>query len=223
MKYEMILILCIAMILAGVLCLAAFAAGESGMTFTAYDAYEMGEAFTAPRTYEAWIKIPTDWNSDGVIAGNWHGYGFGLDFEVQSNGTPRVVYFRKALGGSKATHSIVFSEVDLRTDTWTFLAITESSDHVDCYVNGVLAQTVNTTVTKRVCTFPLTINGDNFCLGNPYWFRGALRSIAFYKDYRTAEEIAADMTAPDTGDANLIAAYTFNGTPTATIPDLAGN
>lgn len=222
MKHHMILILCIIAVLAVVFCLAAFAA-EDGMTFTAYDAYEMSEAFTAPRTYEAWVKIPTDWNSRGVIAGNWHDYGYGLDFEVQSDGTPRVVYCRKPFGGSKSIKSIAFENVDLRTDTWTFLAITESSDHVDCYINGVLVQTVNTTVTKRVCTFPLTINGDNFCLGNPYWFRGALRSIAFYKDYRTAEEIAADMTAPDTGDANLIAAYTFNGTPTATIPDLAGN
>ena len=205
---------------------------NDGMEFTRFDYYQMEDICEVPLTYEAWIKVPSTYRDRANILGNWVGYGYGVQFGLgENNGVPRIVFARKALNSNDTSKTVSFSDIDVRTNTWTHVAIAydASSGTFKCYINGNLAQTVSSSYASILTsefTNPITIGTANSRNdGNPYAFKGKIAYVSLYRDTRTAEEIYADAsTGADLTDENLIAAYDLSdGIMSETITDLAGN
>lgn len=200
---------------------AAFAAEGEGMTFDSSLSCTMMKApDRLPSTYEAWLQLdPSVAERGGVILGNYGGDKQCVSFEINENGQPKL-YFVQQNG---MVRSYVFKAVDVRGAEFVHLAIVRdaSAKTVTCYLNGQAAASVKDKLTTFLPAVPYQLGGD-LRLGNTEYFKGALKSVALYADARTAEEIAADMAAPDLTDADLIAAYDLTQSG-AVIADLSGN
>lgn len=209
-------------LLALCLCMsAAFAADGEGMTFTENTVCTMVQApDRLPATYEAWLQLDASVTGrGGVILGNYGGEKQCVSFEINENGQPKLYFVQK----NGLVRSYVFKDVDVRGEEFVHLAIVRDAKAktVTCYLNGTAAASVKDKLTTFTPAVPYQLGGD-LRLGNTEYFKGALKSVALYADARTAEEIAADMTALDLSDADLIAAYDLTQTG-AVIADLSGH
>ena len=183
-----------------------------------------------PLTYEAVIYIPTEYSGrGGVIAANYFdGDDPGITFEVYYDGQPRMYYIDK--DGNKY-NNVVFDQVDVRSNTWVHLAMTYNAETstVSCYLNGELKQEM--VLEKTPGAFDAESAAKTFGIAcdhretNEFHFKGAIKSVSLFSDVRTPEEIAADVTAVDTSDANLLVSYdltSYKDTDYA-IKDLSAN
>ena len=173
-----------------------------GMSFSANETYETAKNFSQiPKTVEAWIHFPKDTDSalrGGVILGNYEGSNAGrFNVEISTKGVPRL-YFVNASG---EVTNLYFSEVNVYTGNWLHLAITynKSKSQAHCYVNGSLKQTITCSAGDYAMTAPMVVGAD-LRGGNAQYFKGQIRSVALYKDVRTAEEVASDMNKLGQGD-----------------------
>ena len=198
---------------------------KSGMYFDATTTYEMVKAFdTTPNTFEAWINFPSGFGSSsrgGVILGNYTGNGMCINFEIFTNGNPRIY----RVDEDNKIESWVFNEVNVYNGKWTHVAVVRDSEQgkLHCYIDGTLKQTINIGSTVDiVCDRPFAIGAD-LRSGNAQNFKGKIKSAAFFSDARTSTEIAADMESVTSADS-LIAAYNFNDkSGAAEIEDESGN
>lgn len=200
---------------------AAFAEGAAGMSFTSDDICVMAHApDRLPSTFEAWLQLDAAVTGrGGVIIGNYGGEKQCASFEIYENGQPRL-YFVQQNG---MVRSYIFEGIDIRGEEFVHLAIVRDAKAktLTCYVNGEPISSLKDKLTTFVPSYPYQLGGD-MRLGNTAYFKGALKSVTLYGDARTAEEIAADMLAPDPADEDLIAAYDLSE-KSAVITDLSGN
>ena len=193
---------------------------KSGMTFTA-DPYILEKSInTNINTYEATVYFPEGFISSergGVIIGNYDSNVDCINFEIYSDGSPRV-YIHK----SGTTYNFVFDKANVYTGEWVHVAVVrESTSQMSCYINGELVQTISKTAPDLVTSNAHVLGGD--CRsGNAQYFKGRIKNVALYSDARTADEIKADMTS--VGKDGLILAYELDGlTNPEKIEDKSGN
>ena len=160
-----------------------------------------------PLTFEATMYFPYNVASEytHIILANFNRSvaeaGGGFLFEITKGGQPSILFYDKDDNRTRYT----FSNVSVYNGKKTNIAITVDvpNSKISCYVDGTLEQTLNLTID------PTGFGTDFLALGtdnrevNLNLFRGALINLACYSDVRTAEEIAADMTAQGTDDLIL--------------------
>lgn len=161
--------------------------------------YDLYENFTVPvSTIEAWVRLKTDYadgRSAGRILSSGENYPPYSKLNIIANGKPQLTAY-----DGTTTQSVTFN-VDIRSDEFVHLAITADTENgvYKCYIDGVLADTVESTMVLPVSTRPYLISGDYFHNNTPVNFEGDLAGIALYSDVRTEEEIIGDMY----GETNL--------------------
>ncbi len=176
-----------------------------GLRFSADRCYISNKEISAyPKTYEAVINLPeTVTGRGGVIFGTYGNGSPNFSFEINSAGVPRL-YLTSPAGSAK---SILFSDVDIRSDKLVHLALTvENFDaealtaDLKCYVNGELKQTImGQALWADFAVSGLQLGGDAR-VGNEQYFKGSIKYAAAYADARTSEEIAADFASFGGGD-----------------------
>ncbi len=212
---------------------------EGGVSFIANEHYEIKDVLAdTPYTIEAEIYLPTEFSTTvkergGVVVGSYkNGSTAGLSIEIHEDGKPRFyyVYADKTIIDWKV-------EADVRTGDWAHLAFTYDveSSWITCYIDGekvasvdvlnLLGNAQDPTLYTDLpdITQNYIIGGDNRA-SNAQNFKGLIRSVTLYKDVRTAEEIAKDVTAQDFTDKNLLAHYDMPASAMHTdIADRTGN
>ena len=194
-----------------------------------YDRFSVNKKFeSTPLTYEAWICIPKNLTSQGVILGNLSDSAtVGVNFEVKGDGAPRL-RVKENTTGSVVEHVVTFSNVSVRTGNLVHLAIVYNPDNEEtlCYVNGELkaTQTGALNITDEICDYAYRLAGDRTATN---WrnFNGSIKEITIYSDVRSAEEIKADMSDINILDPALIAWYGSIGEAeiNSVIKDMSGN
>ena len=214
----------------------------SGIQVQNFGKYEIDNQFGSTiETYEAWVCLPGTYDGThigGTIFGNYRSYnGARAMLEIYQYGNPRFSYTNA--NGTTSYHR--FTDVDLRTGSWTHLAIVHdvANGEVRCYVNGVLKQTL----TDNVADYSPDILNQKFLIGRDttlryaegngeYWddrkdhyFKGFIKEVRVFSDVRTDEEIASDYAGGlDTTDTDLLACYQLSQQNAyRDITDLSGN
>ena len=193
---------------------------KGGIAFTA-DPYKLAKPFdTAIHTFEATVYFPKNFISSergGVIIGNYNSNVDCVNFEIYSDGSPRV-YIHK--GGT--TYNFVFNKANVYTGEWVHIAIVrETATKMSCYINGEFVQSLSQSA-PDVTTNEVHVLGGDQRSGNAQYFKGRIKNVALYSDVRTTEEIKADMTSA--GKDGLIASYELDGIGNATsLSDKSGN
>ena len=179
-------------------------------------------------TFEASILLPTTVTGrGGVILGNYKdGENHYFNFEIYNNGNPRISC--TVPGDLNNRYDLVFTGVDVRSDTGSHIAITLNKDTGEaiCYLNGQYKQKL----TKVGFEIPNEVNDHSFVLGNDLRtsdnqnFKGTIGTVAVYTDIRTADEISADVLGIDPQSDNLEIYYNLAGASAGNdIEDLSGN
>ncbi len=179
-----------------------------GMAFTT-ETYELPKIINSViNTFEATVYFPKSMPANergGVIIGNYNGNVACVNFEVYSDGSPRV-YIKDS---SNTVYNFVFSNVNVYTGEWMHIAVVrESASKMSCYINGELKQTLSQKSPEVITTDVHVLGGDQRS-GNEQYFRGRLRNVALYSDARTEAEIKADMTS--VGKDGLICHFELDG------------
>lgn len=192
----------------------------AGMTFTS-DTYELAKIIETPiNTLEATVYFPKSMPASergGVIIGNYNSSLPCVNFEIYSDGSPRLYIKDK----SNTTYNIVFDRINVYNGEWNHIAIVRDGAKLMCYINGELKQTVEKTVPDVITTDVHILGGDQRS-GNEQFFRGRLKNVALYSDARTADEIKADVTAA--GKDGMICSFELDGLNAPTnIEDKSGN
>ncbi len=198
-----------------------------GFEFPSTDTYRMADAADKlPVTFEATLYFPKTMSLSergGVIIGNYGGATRCINFEIYSNGSPRLYW----VDPSGTINNFVFNAVNLYTGEWTHIAVVLDNMKLYCYINGELAQTLKYgKLSQDLCTDPFVVGGD-LRSGNAQYFKGRIKSVAIYSDVRTADEIKADSKAASFDKDGLIAGYDFSavkaGSTPSEIADLSTN
>lgn len=202
------------------------AAEDEGMKAGELEKYTVNKAFDdQPLSFEAWVSVPVGFGRAGVIAGNYSGSPACVNFEITTNGRPRL-YVVEYTSGEKAIHDVTFKSVDIRSGKMTHVAIVHDPavSKTYCYVDGELKETASgaLNITGETCTRAFAIAGD--CRGgNAQYFKGNIGEIALYTKVRTADEIRADMDGVDRNGDGLLAHYETWDIDGDIIKDLSGN
>jgi len=234
-------------------------AGENGVSFTSdTDQLAMEQEFDAvPLSFEATVKLPAGYTDrGGVIAGNWrNGNNYGefdstreyVNFEIAANGAPRL-FWQESHGtstweskGSEYKLDLTFDQVNVATGEYVHLAITydPDTDTANCYVDGVLKQTLTSgNITPTIPFGPLMVGGDyrneastmeKDCKGyavphNAQYFKGTIANLSVWSSVLKDTEVKAhydalchdDSAVPSAGEALL-------GSWDLTAPDANGD
>ena len=184
------------------------------LAFSGSNTYQVIKPFeTQVFTYEAWVRLPktlSDSTRIGTLFGNYKGSTTSVNFEFKDKASPRL-YFE---GPGGTLYDFHFTNVDARSDTWTFVAITldPETGTAICYINGEAKETI----TKGKLTIEDSTYDDAFWLGRDsrgaggYPFQGAVKGLAVYDDVRTESEIKADMDAFNPANEGLVAMFDFD-------------
>ena len=221
---KFIALLCAALVLAACFPIGIYAE-DNGMTVDADTKYTLAKSFEeAPQTFEAWIYVPVGYGRAGVIIGNYAGSTACVNFEITTNGRPRL-YVVEYSTGEKVIHDVTF-KADVRTGDLAHVAIVRDSANGKtlCYLNGELVGTIagDFEITVDECENTHVFAGDRRG-GNGQYFKGNIGEVVLYSDVRSAEEIKADMAGVDLSDSNLLAYYNTFGKVENEIPDGSGN
>ena len=188
---------------------------------TKYTATKIIES--TPKTYEATVKIPTDFDTAYAIFSNYtNSISPSFTISVNSSGQPYISIYG---GGIDNKSTVVFDEVDLRTGTKLKLAIVidEENSLVNCYVDGVLASSKEATLPDATFESYMLVGGTYSVSSFLY---GEIFNVALYSDIRSEEELISDATTAPSGD-NMLCYYDFcgydNSNPAPTIADLSEN
>ena len=166
-----------------------------GLTFknqnSRLDLYDVCEKPVS--TFEVWVKLPTDYmdnKSAGRILGNSYNFKPYSQLNIVSGGRPKLV----VCDANGNTDSVTFN-VDVRSDEFIHLAITVDTENgvYKCFINGILADTVESSMVIPVGLKPYLVSGDYYHNNTPVNFEGDLAGISLFTDVRTQEEIIADM------------------------------
>lgn len=194
---------------------------KGGMSFTS-EPYKLVNKIEDPiNTLEATVYFPKNYvfsERGGVIFGNYNVTAPCVNFEIYSNGAPRV-YITDENGKA---YSFVFDKATVYTGKWVHVAVVrENANTMSCYIDGVLVQTLTKTAPEPVSN-DFHILGGDLRSGNAQYFKGRIKNVAMYSDARTADEIKADVTSVSKDD--LICSYDLDGlTAPKLITDNSGN
>lgn len=156
-----------------------------------------------PKTIEVTFKADA-FAANNVLVSNQGTYHASIGVEINGSGFP-CIYYVMPDGTSKSS---TFSLAKVSAGEMVHLTIVRDTEakKVYCYINGVLKDSLKCTAVDYVPAYPYGVGGD-YRTGNDAYFRGDVLSVTMYADMRTAEEIAADVTAPDLTDESLIVSY----------------
>ena len=194
---------------------------KGGMEFTA-EVYKLAKKIEQPiNTFTATVYFPETYIASqrgGVIIGNYGNSSANVNFEIYSNGSPRLYITDKA----GTVYNFVFDKVNVYTGKWTEIAIVrENSSTVKCYINGALAQTINKSSPDPV-TSDFHILGGDLRSGNEQFFKGRIKSVALYTEALTAVEV--EQLNSIIISKKLICSYWLEGlTDLENIADKSGN
>ena len=166
--------------------------------------YQMADVVDRmPKTIEVTFRADA-FASNNVLVGNQGTYHASISVEINGSGVP-CIYYVMPDGTSKSS---TFSLAKVNAGETVHLTIVRDTDakKVYCYVNGEKKDSLKCTATDYVPDYAYCVGGD-YRTSNDAYFRGDILNVTMYADVRTAEEIAADMTAPDLADENLIVSY----------------
>ena len=166
----------------------------------------------SPKTFEAWIKIPTNSQTIGVITGNGAIDGFNglatINFGVTANGNPWL-YWKEA-NGNEANYT---AYANVKLGDWAHVAIVQDSENhkITCYINGDKADEQTFSIMEdTIPVRPLKIGGD-YLWDNIRCFPGEIADIRVWSNVRTQIEIQTNMNSHITGDEeDLIANWLLN-------------
>ncbi|MBE6553924.1 MAG: hypothetical protein E7666_06225 [Ruminococcaceae bacterium] len=215
----------------------------SGTSYGADEDYRLDQNLReVPHTFTAWVYIPAALHSQRhIILGNYPSlsrYTGYLNFEIQTNGRPRLVFGDGSNDsayqtGDQTMYNYVFDSAVVPADTWTQVTIVSDDvrQEVRCYLNGVLKQTITdnfASIDPTAINHPFMLGGDfrqkdnKF---NQYYYKAQLKDVSLYADVRTADEIAADYAnGPDLANVDLICAYDIDADDHGKdIADISGN
>ena len=201
------------------------ASDGDGITFGDNAKFQTKKALEEiPLSFEAWVSLPKDAGRAGVIIGNYSGSPASFNFEITTNGRPRL-YIVEYSTGEKTIHDLTFS-ADARMGDYAHVAIVYDpvAEITTCYVNGENKGTKSGALNlgDEIIKNAFVIGGD-LRSGNAQYFKGAIESVAVYSDTRTQAEIKASMNGVDTADSNLLAYYRASDLKGAYLSDASGN
>lgn len=221
--------ICAACFVAAPVCLATSASGaDSSDSFTdnnwwltenikwnKTELYEVENVFEEmPKSFEAWVQIDPDFTSKGgVIFGNIDAHKRpcgsytalsknAISFQIDEKGKP-MLYHKDDSG---EIVSVIFNNVDVRSDEFVHLAITRDEDTAYCYLDGELLESASFEIGDFVSAYPFAV-GNDYREARGEYFKGQIKSVAVFSDERTAEEVAADKERVDLTDGDLMVAY----------------
>ncbi len=177
-----------------------------GTTFGADTLVDIGKLSAAPKTFEAIIRVPTTLSDRaGVIVGNYNGMRTvdQINLEIYNGGKPRLYY----LPAGEESVSWVF-DTDIRSDKPVHIAVTVEGGIAKLYVNGRLAETVNTNVELPEPTVGFKVGGDRRPR-NVQYFKGGIYEVNLFSDVRSAAEIMADYLNTSENTDSLIYSGNF--------------
>jgi hypothetical protein len=187
----------------------------------------------APRTAEAWVKIPANFPAGsrvGVILGNYWSATYPdtslFSFEIYSNGRPRIFYAgADGTPAGGATFDYTVSSVDLRMGDWVHLAMVldDTDNTLTTYVNGELAEKIDTApIPTRIPNDPLKIGGD-YRTGNVMNLKGSIADVRVWSSVRTQAEIQASMNELTGSTEGLMGRWQLSDGAQGVYPDTSGN
>lgn len=208
-------------------CQSVFAEGE-GAAFTAGTLYKSAKPLSQyPLTFEATVKLPKDYSeAGGIILGNHKdGKTPCFSFSIEAGGKPRVFWI-----DNNGTHnSVEFGSGSAALGEWVHIAITIDpvNDKVYYYRNGIPRNGDNGT---SLTTYPDSIDFTTAtCLGgdlrteNTSYFKGEIKDVTIYNNFRTRSQIYSDIDATTPNTNGLIAAYKMPADSQGSVRDLSGN
>ena len=174
------------------------------------DRWNLKDCFdTVPRTYEAVFETSADVFSNNkgcTIIGNYNDvYVPGITFRVYLNGRPSLClrYDRE--------HQDQFTfPASILGEGRVHVAITIDDTYVYGYLNGKqVLKKAHCGSFPELTPYPFSVGGDNRT-DNTWWFRdGSIYSVNLFSEYRTAEQIRADVPQIDCSDPTLMVSYDF--------------
>jgi hypothetical protein len=186
----------------------------NGVDFTSGDVelVSTNKLSTAPKTFEAWIKLPTTSQGIGVITGNGAIDGFNglatINFGVTTDGNPWLYW--KETNGNEVNYT---AYANVKLDDWVHVAIIQDNENhkITCYVNGAQADEQTSSIMEDTLPVrPLKIGGD-YLWDNVRCFPGEIADIRIWSIVRTQSEIQANMNEPLTGnEEGLLANWMLN-------------
>ncbi|MCL2643560.1 MAG: InlB B-repeat-containing protein [Candidatus Bathyarchaeota archaeon] len=167
----------------------------------------------SPKTFEAWVKMPTNSQTIGVIAGNGAIDGFNglatINFGVTSQGNPWLYW--KETSGNEANYT---AYANVKLGDWVHVAIVQDNENhkIACYINGDKADEQTFAIMEdTIPVRPLKLGGD-YLWGNVKCFPGEIADIRIWSSVRTQLEIQANMNDLLTGvEEGLLANWLLNG------------
>lgn len=149
--------------------------------------------------------------TETVIFSNDDTFERSICISVTENGNPKIGL--RHADWYRRSYVFLFDQINVFSDKPVHMAITIDYTNlkVNCYINGVLGQSVN--ITNNPVKVPISpvcnyaIGGDLYS-GNPNYFRGQIYSFAMWSDLRSDAEIEADFSSViDTNDVALLSSY----------------
>ena len=192
---------------------------KAGMEFTA-EVYKLTKKIDkAINTFAATVYFPESYpvtQRGGVIIGNYGTTSSCVNFEIHSNGVPRVYITDK----SGTVYDFKFDKANVYTGKWVDIVIVrENSSTMSCYIDGALVQTL-TKSSPNPTTEDYHILGGDLRSGNEQYFKGRIKSVALYNEALSASEAANLSSVTKTA----ICSYDLNGlTAPELITDKSGN
>ena len=204
-----------------------------GLSFKSTDKYQQDKIMDAtPNTYEAWVKLPSDFSDSGrpgVIIGSYSATGDTFSFELNSNRVPRIYWTAQ-----NTTQSINFDGVNVPKGSFVHIVIVRdtANEKAYCYLNGV-KQTKEITLVNAMKDLsmqaPLLLGGDYRVengQSNTKYFQGTINGVALYSECLTEAQIQANYAASKpTVEKSLLCSYDLSKTTVSDlyIDDLSGN
>ena len=192
---------------------------KGGMAFTA-EMYKLAKKIDQPiNTFVATVYFPESYITSqrgGVIIGNYGNSSANVNFEIYSDGSPRIYITDKA----GTVYNFVFDKANVYTGEWVNIVIVrESSATMKCYIDGKLVQTLNQS-SPEPRTGDYHVLGGDLRSGNEQFFKGRIKNVALYSEALTESEAVSLATATK----KPILSYNLDGlNAPESIEDKSGN
>ena len=192
---------------------------KGGMAFTA-EMYKLAKKIEQPiNTFVATVYFPESYITSqrgGVIIGNYGNSSANVNFEIYSDGSPRIYITDKA----GTVYNFVFDKANVYTGKWVNIVIVrESASTMKCYIDGALVQTISKS-SPEPTTADYHVLGGDLRSGNEQFFKGRIKNVALYSEALTESEAVSLATATK----KPILSYNLDGlNAPESIEDKSGN